>query len=745
MHFYLERLARPDLDRVLASVAAGFFALLVLVFLPAQIAAANHNELHGGFLLAAALSLIAAGGIGGFVYLLVSALPQSVVRYAAAALSGLAVSALILGSFITPLTVDVGLIDGGDAEVTISPLLAILDMAALVALVVGLVVFYSHVRDFLVNAFAMLGVMMAGLSGFLVVSGEITRQQVQAVASEINDTDSFYRLSTEENLLVILLDNFDAEFFHVLLEENPFLYETFDGFTFFRDASGISSFTVLALPTIHSGETLDLDRTMPETYQQHVRENSFLSQAAEAGAGSELVGPVRNTCPAGTICRNRDFLRHSGSTGVSDEWGVLVAISLFRAAPHALKPWLFDGPSLYFESQGADDENLVLHEFANRLRSDAVSPQVRFVHLRSTHAPFNRSANCRIIDPDNASMTMMFNNMRCAVDGVSDLLQALRDADIYDATTIVILADHGISAVTGAEIARDGREALRLGESSAIRYDGVAAVFQVPEADLVGQREVIDSRLLGSNPLFVVKPPDSRGRLRIDELRAVSLIDVRATLCSYTELCDSMNGYNAYDAPAPHERQRPFNEYTIDGRRAVADSLALSEMVTPHIINESLILPAIDIFQANPVATESIPIFPFSRPGYFRGFGLHERWGRWSNSLEASVILCVAQRPQQQTTAVLEGRVYLTQPGQRQRVTISINGQRVFRQVYRYGSERDLDSQQWRLGISPSDFDENGCIDLEFDLPDAVPPPPAWRDADSGLLAIGLHSLRIEN
>ncbi len=745
---------RPGTDRLLAAFATVFLALQIGLYFPAQIAAGNPDDLTGGHLLPALAATGLAALAGLAAYGLAALLPATGARWTAIVLSALAIAAFVLGSFVTPLTVDAGLIDGDQAALEIGMWLVIADVAAIIALIAVIAALYGRARGVLTNLFPLMTVMALVYSGFLLVAsgpasapadagdgdeeGDGAGETVFADVSAEADPSLFYRLSPDENVIVVLLDNFDSEFLTVLLEENPALADVFDGFTQFRDVAGVSTNTALAMPPIHAGRYIPPGESIRQAYDRMVREESFLSALVRSGADAELVRPIRNICPEGVRCRSQTFIQpEEGGTGAA-EWRTLSEIAAFRVAPHGLKPLLYRGSAWFASTHAAGDDNYVLHAFTERLRADAERPQARFIHLMSPHSPYNRTRDCAITRPDG-SMRMMANNMRCALDGVASMLAALREQGLYDGATILLVADHGTRGIGGVEIVRDTRAALGLGEEAVIRHGPQG--FEMVSASMLADAPIDDPRPRGSNPLFLFKPPGSEGPLRFDTRGAVSLIDVPATICAHTDLCEASGGVNAYEAPPAARRERVFNQYSVAQWRDYDSSAPISELGEVIVIGHSMV---IDV--PRPLADagrETGPAYLFSRPGAFSGFSVNERWGRWSEDVQAGFSLCFDQPPASQIAAVLDGRVWLDGLARAQRVSIALNGRQAHEAAYRAQDTED-GRVQWRLPVSPEDLDPDGCVQVGFDLPDAAPPPQTWRDADRRRLAIGLSVLRIE-
>lgn len=63
-----------------------------------------------------------------------------------------------------------------------------------------------------------------------------------------------FKMSEDENFIILLLDAVDAKAMQIAMEEHPEYRETMEDFTFFSDAMGTYAFTKCSIPYIISGE-----------------------------------------------------------------------------------------------------------------------------------------------------------------------------------------------------------------------------------------------------------------------------------------------------------------------------------------------------------------------------------------------------------------------------------------------------------------------------------------------------------
>lgn len=309
-------------------------------------------------------------------------------------------------------------------------------------------------------------------------------------------------LSPDKNVLVILLDEFQSDFFPEIAALEPGLADVFDGFTYFPNAVSPGPRTLLSIPAIHSGVPYHEGERLRDTYRRSVETRSFMAGLARSGYDAVLINPILNFCPGGTHCEHEDALVHGRLSALAESAALLVDLALFRIAPDVLKPAIYGDGSWVTRRAFAEDHamssNRVLERMVAALRAESARPAVRFLHLFSTHAPIRLDAECRpVTDQPYARRTAIAQD-RCALTYVTALLQRLRALNIYDRTAIVILADHG------AGMPKD--------EKSGWMWGAYAS------------------------PLLLVKPFGARGTMK-QSARVVGLTDVAASVCTWTADC----------------------------------------------------------------------------------------------------------------------------------------------------------------------------------------------------------------
>jgi hypothetical protein len=468
---------------------------LVFLFKPAQMFEANAAFPYFG-LAQIALVLVPAFLVAfGIVAWLASRGGPRVQRAAAALLGGLALAAWINATFLPS---PGGPLDGR-ALLAFDEARAALNLALCAGLAGGGAAlawrFPRAARRFFAALFAVLFAQAAWIA-----ASDEHPWRAEGAAQRLTG------LSAEKNVLVILLDAFQSDFFAEMLKREPQLERTFDGFTYFANAVSPAPTTYLALPAIHSGTLYREGDALRETYRRGVVNGSFMTQLARRGYDAMLVNPLLSYCPAEVLCDHQGTLVHGRLKSLAQAAAFLVDLAVFRIVPETLKPAVYN-EGAWMASRALADEvvvtsNGVLDLMAGSMHIEGRRPVARFLHLFSSHAPASLDAACRPVKGPWTRRSAIAQD-RCAVTKVTAVLRRLHELGVYDRTTIAVLADHG----TG------------------LRDKGAAEWIWGDYA----------------SPLLLLKPFGARGEL-VQAARVVGLTDVAATLCGWTGDCRMESG-----------------------------------------------------------------------------------------------------------------------------------------------------------------------------------------------------------
>lgn len=264
-------------------------------------------------------------------------------------------------------------------------------------------------------------------------------------------TEGMFDLSSNDNVIVFILDFFDGKTMDAILEKYPDTLSSFDSFTYFPNATSVHSRTYPSIPYLLTGIPCHFD-LKPEKYVNNAFNNSnFLSTLSSNGINiglytfDEYIGNSAKS----KIC---NFIPADLSLKFVPTIKYLAKIILYRDMPYLCKArFTYDATDINNnvtsnsrQNEGIqkvqaknpvsayrnfDDEwfNNMINETTWKLTDN--NGAFRFYHLGSCHLDLNNRE---------------FYGQR-SLEIVYNYLEHLKDLGIYDSSTIIITADHGSS------------------------------------------------------------------------------------------------------------------------------------------------------------------------------------------------------------------------------------------------------------------------------------------------------------
>ncbi len=475
-----------------AAIVAVFCVFTVLVVAPYELVAGASGSLVLG--LSDVWLPLAVAGLACSVCL---ALAASLLRGRAFDIALLVMFALGLCAYVQVMAMngvlpsaDGRAVDWGDfAGITVvSTLVWLALMAGVLAL--------GHRKRLLARAGAaavsvfLVAVQAVGVAGLFLVPPAQGEDVLGAAASggPIRVTqEGLFDVSAKSNVIVFVLDMFDTQQMQHLLEKNPAALDAFSDFTLFTNVSGSMIPTRYAVPYLLTGEVPQEDEPFSQYLSERYARSSFLDSVNEAGYSVGLYSDTLGFeyLPSGEVQRVAALTEnlHEVEAPRIDNVGTVLTLwkcALYRDAPWPLKRffWFYtDEVNNNMVEQGAAGEAVYTIDDARYYRdlcerrlevSDqgasannqgagsgeqnvggqgagagdqgAGAGAFRFIHLLGAHYPYSLDENAQDVGVDNSTIDAQSLG---ALHIVAEYVQQLKDAGVYDNTTVIVTADHG--------------------------------------------------------------------------------------------------------------------------------------------------------------------------------------------------------------------------------------------------------------------------------------------------------------
>ena len=286
--------------------------------------------------------------------------------------------------------------------------------------------------------------LVTGVSVGLMYGGFSDKKEVAVT------TDDQFTMSTEENLVILVVDAADSRTFQRLLEtDDPQFGEILSDFTYYPDTLCAYPFTAHSVPYILTGQWYEnqgefrdyvsesmaisplLQRLRQENYRMGIYEEDLTRYNDDVRMEFENVREV-------------DY-RFSGTLDILKEEMKLV---WYKYAPFPLKKyvWVYlDDFNRTLEIEGTQENFWAANfEFKENLESAQVTTVTdkcfRFIHIEGAHVPFRYDSEANLIP---SYMGSYDQNMEASMTLVEMYLNLLKEAGVYDNTAIIIMGDHG--------------------------------------------------------------------------------------------------------------------------------------------------------------------------------------------------------------------------------------------------------------------------------------------------------------
>lgn len=656
-----------------------FFALTLTLFAATQMVCDNQEEFWFTWAQMAPGVVRVGLWVWGALTLLLAVLPRRAFPWGQGVLLGLGVAALLQGN---GLNADYGALNGQAIvweDYTVYGLIN-------TALWAGILFICLSLRQW--KRFGALCVVLP----CLLAVGEGGWIAYRAAQAPTPQTETYlsqaglYTVGTEENLLVLVLDSVDADQFAQALAEDPDLSRRLEGFTWYRNAMGLSDPTKYGLPALLTGQA----------YTQPVDYAGFIAAAyADAPLYTMLAGDVWDarfftdsryvSLDAGVVDNlAREELAVNDPAGLTRD---LLRLCAFRYAPHFLKPqlWMYSNVFLpYAQAQGEPVYEVTDPAFDARLREEGLEATVerafRLIHLTGMHPPYTMDADCQYQAQGVTAQEQMRGCLRLA----EDYLEQLRTLGVYDRSAVLILADHGTDTVH-----RPLLLLKRPGDTGEMAVNDAPVSY----ADLPATYVALLTGAQAGTELWSIPQGQARTRL-------------------YYHESSRNNAFNLYEY-STQALSPSWEELIPTGRVFHGDSL---EAAAPYTLGETL------YFDLRATA----------RPYLVSGFSSADFHSTWTVGESGRISLPLAQLPRSDTLTV--EMKFLSIMGGSQRLRVDCGWQTVF--------EGTVTDYTLRFSF-PASLVQDQTLTLDFTYPDAISHLKAGLSEDTRQVAFAVTELTV--
>jgi hypothetical protein len=542
-------------------------------------------------------------------------------------------------------------------------------------------------------------------------------------------------LSSNINVIHIVLDGFQTNIFEDLLTADSKIAENFSGFTLFRDATTPSDVTYLSVPASLSGQVFKNQIRISEYHEQTLNGYNLYSFLASKGFEVDVATPLWWNKPNTLYSSYYPIpTPYAGEQETLASTTMLLGdISIYRQVPYFLKPlvyrsgsWLLSGTLVSSPEQQFQHfaHNAFLTDLKNRMSVNTTVPRYKFIHLVTPHAPFVSSTDCTFTgSPLEYTREAFDQQSLCTLETMTDFLSQLKSSGIYDDSMLIIHGDHG---------------------------GGVAFDMTRENGTKTTSSEALHSLWGNPLPLVLIKPPGATSQLRISS-KQVQLSDIPVTVADQLGFESGFPGQSMFEDNQGKNVERVFFTSRIHRNDAAAKD-QFDEFTGYRITGSIYELASWRQAESyeSPLADDAGTYLwgseiSFGSNGNFRPLQT-KGWSitaakdvTWTEG--NSTVLSI-QFPATSGTIKMRARIKpLLAPGklEQQRVDIFVGLEKVGQWSVSTNQFHDAE-----LSIPANVFKRSGKTEITFKLPDARSPVSLGLGTDRRTLALAFYSLKFE-
>lgn len=249
-----------------------------------------------------------------------------------------------------------------------------------------------------------------------------------------------YDVYDEENVFLFILDTMDEAYYEAFLEEHPDFTESLEGFVSYDNTLSSGARTIIGIPSMLSGKPFKRE----EKYTDYVKgiwsEENVFSLAHDQGYTVSIYSESQPF--SSEASEYVDNFKKGQAADIS--YRILAVklykLDLFKYMPDLLKRFTVVDTAEFQDARKSYSLNDI--SFFNNYRKKGYKVKegkgIKVYHLLGAHTKWVMGEDGQA--SENATRETQITG---SLYSVLEMLQGLKDKDLYDKSTIIITADHG--------------------------------------------------------------------------------------------------------------------------------------------------------------------------------------------------------------------------------------------------------------------------------------------------------------
>ncbi len=268
--------------------------------------------------------------------------------------------------------------------------------------------------------------------------------------------EGIYDLSSEKNVIVLVIDRFDNENIDKILENDPDYFDKLGGFTYYPNTVGSYVYTQNVLPYLISGvENPDLYISTEEK-ANNIENSQYLKSIDDL---TDSIGIYTEQKFVETSAENiTDLVNNIKSSQPSLDFKTaykpIIKCALYRVAPLMFKSRFNYTSSEFNTAVKIDSGDSVYHceshlydsIFMESIKNDGLQISgdqgktgFKLIHFQGAHFPYNLTATGEYSETPTDRITVSYGSFSI----IFEYIDCLKKLGVYEDTAIIITSDHG--------------------------------------------------------------------------------------------------------------------------------------------------------------------------------------------------------------------------------------------------------------------------------------------------------------
>jgi len=567
--------------------------------------------------------------------------------------------------------------------------------------------------------------MMSGLLSFCLVIGigSCVLSYINSPAKNSERTggsstqwNNVFHFHPQNNVIVILLDTFQSDYFELISKEHPDEVNFLEGFTFYRNTISQYPTTCPSIPAIMTGQIYENLEPFVDYERKAYANFSLVKAFGDKGYASSYFGP-----------QNFQSVLEKYSFSTEPFWSYFTDYGLFRSLPIIGKKHVYNNGQWFIsyylrgkyppDHHGRDVKLLELLEKKASIKDDNKGC-FRFFHFYTPHLPL-------LLDEQLHYKTKLSGSegyesqARGALKIAQRIIEKLHELGIYDSSEIVIMADHGTYSMPPLQRSNDSLNDMFSDIPLRVRSSALA--------------------------LMLHKKPWARGRLVVND----TPLYVHDLMCilgvkGWKNKCSEFNpatkeGHRKrrflfYDWKHEHWQKAympPITEYFIDGH--AYDINSWHEGRFRYDAGKKFELSS----GMNTLEIEqSIKFTADGNSGFLirGGWSGQEATHRWTDGSQAGLLFRLKKQPDTNLLFRLKASAYLGGGLPYQTIDVVVNGQKT--------TTWQMKGLDWYEAVIPSRLvSKNGILEVLFNISNPTSPAEVGESKDARKLGIAAREM----